>query len=146
MRLTVLCFSLLLMAAGPAMAASCGDTGSGFEKWKNAYAEEAQAQGVGRKGLAALGDTSYSPATIKADRAQHSFKLSLDQFMEKRGAATIVSAGPQAQGAERQALRLARKALRRAGRAAHRHLGHGDGVRLLHGQAEHHLGGGDTCL
>jgi membrane-bound lytic murein transglycosylase B len=32
-------------------------------------------------------------ATIKADRAQHSFKLSLDQFMEKRGAATIVSQG-----------------------------------------------------
>ena len=93
MRLTLLCLSLLLAAAGPALAASCGDTGSGFEKWKNAYAEEARAQGVGRKGLAALEKTSYSRATIKADRAQHSFKLSLEQFMEKRGAATIVSQG-----------------------------------------------------
>ena len=35
---------------------------------------------TGRKGLAALADASYSAATIKADRAQHSFKLSLDQF------------------------------------------------------------------
>ncbi len=93
MRLTVLCLSLLVAAAGPAMAASCGDTGSGFEKWKNAYANEAAAQGVGRKGVAALEKTSYSRATIKADRAQHSFKLSLEQFMEKRGAATIVSQG-----------------------------------------------------
>jgi lytic murein transglycosylase len=93
MRLMVLCVSLLLAAAGPAVAASCGDTGSGFEKWKKAYAAEARAEGVGRKGLAALEKTSYSRATIKADRAQHSFKLSLDQFMEKRGAATIVSQG-----------------------------------------------------
>jgi lytic murein transglycosylase len=92
MRLRVLCLSLLL-AAGPAAAASCGDTGAGFDKWKTAYAAEAKAQGVGAEGLAALADTSYSTATIKADRAQHSFKLSLDQFMEKRGAATIVRQG-----------------------------------------------------
>jgi lytic murein transglycosylase len=86
--------SLTLLAfAGPAVAASCGDTGSGFEKWKNAYAAEARAQGVGAEGLAALEDTSYSTATIKADRAQHSFKLSLDEFMQKRGAATIVRQG-----------------------------------------------------
>jgi lytic murein transglycosylase len=92
MRLRVLCLSLLL-AAGPAAAASCGDTGAGFDKWKNAYAAEARAQGVGAEGLAALEDTSYSRATIKADRAQHSFKLSLDEFMQKRGAATIVRQG-----------------------------------------------------
>ena len=93
MRLTVLCFSLLLVFAMPAVAATCGNTGAGFDRWKAAYASEAKAQGVGRKGLAALEDTSYSSATIKADRAQHSFKLSLDQFMEKRGAATIVARG-----------------------------------------------------
>lgn len=93
MRLTVLCFSLLLASVAPAMAASCGKTGAGFEKWKAAYAAEAEARGVGRKGLAALAKTSYSNATIRADRAQHSFKLGLDAFMEKRGAATIVARG-----------------------------------------------------
>ena len=92
MRLTVLCFSLMALTA-PAMAASCGKTGAGFDKWKAAYADEAAAHGVGAKGLAALAKTKYSTATIKADRSQHSFKLSLDAFMEKRGAATIVSQG-----------------------------------------------------
>jgi lytic murein transglycosylase len=93
MRLTVLCFSLLVASVGPAFAASCGNTGSGFDKWKASYADKMAAQGVGRKGLAALAGTRYSTATIKADRAQHSFKLSLEQFMEKRGAATIVRQG-----------------------------------------------------
>ena len=93
MRLTVLCFSLLVASVAPAMAANCGNTGSGFDKWKASYADQMAAQGVGRKGLAALSDARYSTATIKADRAQHSFKLSLEQFMEKRGAATIVRQG-----------------------------------------------------
>jgi lytic murein transglycosylase len=93
MRRTVLCFSLLLAFVAPAMAANCGNTGSGFDKWKASYADQMEAQGVGRKGLAAFDGTRYATATIKADRSQHSFKLSLDQFMEKRGAATIVRQG-----------------------------------------------------
>lgn len=93
MRLTVLGFSLLVASVAPALAASCGKTGSGFDTWKASYADQIAAQGVGRKGLAALDATRYSTATIKADRTQHSFKLSLEQFMEKRGAATIVRQG-----------------------------------------------------
>lgn len=93
MRRMVLCFCVLMLVAGPAVAASCGKSGAGFEKWKNSYADMAEAEGVGHKGLAALDATKYSTATIKADRAQHSFKLSLDEFMEKRGAATIVARG-----------------------------------------------------
>lgn len=93
MRLALLSCLTVMLAAGPATAASCGKTGSGFEKWKNSYADVAQAEGLGRKGLAALDATKYSTATIKADRAQHSFKPSLDEFMEKRGAATIVRQG-----------------------------------------------------
>ena len=37
--------------------------------------------------------TNYAQATINADRSLHSFKLSLDQFMVKRGAAAIVARG-----------------------------------------------------
>ena len=37
--------------------------------------------------------TSYAQATINADRSLHSFKLSLDQFMVKRGSAAIVARG-----------------------------------------------------
>ncbi len=94
MRRILLCLFLMLgLGAAPVMAASCGKTGAGFEKWKEAFASEAQAQGIGRKGLAALERTSYATATIKADRSQHSFKLGLDAFMQKRGAATIVAQG-----------------------------------------------------
>jgi membrane-bound lytic murein transglycosylase B len=52
MRLTVLGFSLLVASVAPALAASCGNTGSGFDTWKASYAREMAAQGVGRKGLA----------------------------------------------------------------------------------------------
>lgn len=93
MRRIVLCLFILLGLAAPAMAASCGKTGAGFAAWKKAYAAEARAQGIGPKGLAALAGTSYATATIKADRNMHSFKLGLDAFMEKRGAATIIAQG-----------------------------------------------------
>src|SRR5215204_5194493 len=37
--------------------------------------------------------TNYSTATIAADRGQRSFRLSLDQFLAKRGGAAIVARG-----------------------------------------------------
>jgi hypothetical protein len=46
--------------------------------------------------------TNYASATIAADRSQRSFGLSLDQFLAKRGATTIVARGrslKQSQGA-----------------------------------------------
>jgi lytic murein transglycosylase len=78
---------------GQAQAASCGNTAGGFEAWKQEFASEASARGVGQRALTALAGTSYASKTIAADRGQHSFKLSLAQFMEKRGAKTIVSRG-----------------------------------------------------
>ena len=36
---------------------------------------------------------NYASATIAADRGQRSFGLSLDQFLAKRGASTIVARG-----------------------------------------------------
>jgi lytic murein transglycosylase len=86
-------FALLVALASPGFAATCGSTAAGFDAWKEAYALEARAQGVEKKGLAALAKASYAAATIKADRNQHSFKLSLEQFMAKRGASTIVAQG-----------------------------------------------------
>lgn len=56
-------------------------------------ADEARAQGVGQAGIAALMNTSYSKATISADRNQKSFKYSLDKFLQVRGADTIVKQG-----------------------------------------------------
>ena len=43
--------------------------------------------------VAALMGTNYASATIAADRGQRSFRLSLDQFLAKRGGSAIVSRG-----------------------------------------------------
>src|SRR5690606_12970937 len=72
--------------------------------WKKDYLVQAQAQGYGQRALIALQGTKYNTATIKADRGQKSFKLSLDQFMERRGAATIVRKGKQMKQANAQLL------------------------------------------
>jgi lytic murein transglycosylase len=92
MRLAVLAtaFSLTL---SPVLAATCGNDASAFNSWKKEFGQEAAALGVKKKGLEALANTSYATATIKADRGQKSFKLSLDEFMKKRGADTIVAQG-----------------------------------------------------
>jgi membrane-bound lytic murein transglycosylase B len=76
-----------------AHAAQCGNGPGGFPAWKQQFAGEARAKGVGGAGIAALEQTNYASATIAADRSLHSFKLSLDAFMVKRGAAAIVSRG-----------------------------------------------------
>lgn len=89
----------LVLIAGAAVAAACGKTSAGFDSWKQTYAAEAKANGVGARGLKALAATSYATATIKADRSQKSFKLSLEQFMEKRGAAAIVARGKKLKAA-----------------------------------------------
>ena len=83
----------LATMAGEARAAQCGNTSAGFEAWKQQFAGEARAKGVGASGVAALTGTSYATATINADRGMKSFKLTLDQFLVKRGAAAIVSRG-----------------------------------------------------
>ena len=81
------------MAGGAAQAAKCGNTSAGFEGWKRSFAIEAKSNGVSSKAVSALMGTKYSTGTIKADRGQHSFKLSLDAFMQKRGASAIVAKG-----------------------------------------------------
>ena len=80
------------LAAGAANAAQCGNNSAGFENWKRQFAQEAQGR-VGQTAISALMGAHYARATIGADRGQHGFKLSLDQFMAKRGGAAIVSRG-----------------------------------------------------
>lgn len=92
-RLFVAALFFLGFAMGAAEAARCGNSGGGFERWKKEFAKEAKRSGISRKGLSALADTRYSKTTIRADRGQRSFKLSLDQFMKKRGANAIVQRG-----------------------------------------------------
>jgi membrane-bound lytic murein transglycosylase B len=83
----------LVCMAGKAGAAQCGSTGAGFEAWKQQFADEARGKGVSASTVAALMATNYSTATIAADRGQRSFRLSLDQFLAKRGGPAIAARG-----------------------------------------------------
>src|SRR3954470_15228333 len=78
-----------------AHAAQCGNSAAGYEGWKQQFAGEARAKGVGASTIQALMATNYAQATINADRGQRSFQLSLDQFLAKRGSTTIVAKGRQ---------------------------------------------------
>ena len=86
-------FIALAWMTSSASAAQCGNGPGGFEAWKQQFASEARAKGAGANGVSALMQANYAAATINADRSLHSFKLSLDQFMVKRGAAAIVARG-----------------------------------------------------
>lgn len=78
----------------PALAAKCGNTASGFPGWIAQFKQEAAASGISKRTLdRAFSNVRYATMTISLDRNQKSFKLSFDQFMQKRGAATIISKG-----------------------------------------------------
>lgn len=83
-----------LASASAALAASCGKTAAGFDTWKTEIRSEAEAKGISGRTLdKVLSRVVYSKATIRADRGQKSFKLTLEQFMQKRGARAIASRG-----------------------------------------------------
>ncbi|TKT82887.1 lytic murein transglycosylase [Aquamicrobium sp. LC103] len=81
------------LSAGTAQAAQCGNNSGGFENWKVQFRQEAASRGIGESALRALDRTRYASKTIAADRNQKSFKLSLDQFMQRRGGKQIASKG-----------------------------------------------------
>jgi membrane-bound lytic murein transglycosylase B len=83
----------LIWMSGEAGAAQCGNSSAGFEAWKTQFAAEAKARGVSAAGISAIMGTNYSSATIGADRGQHGFHVSLDQFLAKRGGSVIAARG-----------------------------------------------------
>jgi membrane-bound lytic murein transglycosylase B len=92
-RAALTALALTTLLGGAAHAAQCGNGPGGFEAWKRQFSEEARAKGIGGNAISALMQTNYASATIAADRSQRSFGLSLEAFLAKRGAATIVARG-----------------------------------------------------
>ncbi len=82
----------LVWMTGQAGAAQCGSTSAGFEEWKAQFASEARGR-VSASAISALMGTTYSMATISADRNQGSMHLSYEQFLARRGGPAIVSRG-----------------------------------------------------
>jgi lytic murein transglycosylase len=100
-RATAVALGILALPAA-AHAASCGNTSAGFEAWKKTFAAEARANGIGSRGISALLGTTYSTGTIRVDRNQHFFHLSLKTFMAKRGATGIIARGRKLKTANAQ--------------------------------------------
>lgn len=72
-------------------AAQCGSTAAGFEAWKRQFAEEARGR---RRRLECRSLDGHQ--LFDGDHRRRwgpSFGLSLDQFLAKRGASTIVARG-----------------------------------------------------
>ena len=77
-------FALSILAAPAAHAAQCGNDSSGFAAWKQQFAQEAAAAGVGSAGLQALANAQYSQSTINADRNQRGVRYELNDFIRIR--------------------------------------------------------------
>lgn len=87
-------FAMTAIVADPAYAAKCGNNSAGFAAWVQEFKAEAARTGIRQSVLDdVFSSVHYNVPTIRADRGQHSFKLSLDAFMKKRGSAAIVSRG-----------------------------------------------------
>jgi membrane-bound lytic murein transglycosylase B len=85
-KLNLLCAATLALSlvAAPAMAAQCGNDASGWDRWKQQFAQEAAAAGIGQRGLQALANAQYATRTIAADRNQRGVRYALDDFIRIR--------------------------------------------------------------
>lgn len=87
-------FAVTLSSTSPTFAAQCSNTSANFSKWVTQFKKEAAQRGISKKTLdKAFANAKYATKTISLDRNQRSFKLSFNQFMQKRGAPAIVSRG-----------------------------------------------------
>ena len=79
---TTLAFSLM---AGSVHAAQCGNGPGGFNRWLGEFKQEAVQQGIRASTVnSALNGVTYSKRVIGFDRNQKSFKLSFNQFWQRR--------------------------------------------------------------
>ncbi|MGQ0484022.1 MAG: lytic murein transglycosylase [Hyphomicrobiales bacterium] len=74
---------LVLAGSASAPAATCGNSAKGFDSWLNGFREEAAANGLSRRAIAALDDVAYDPVIVKKDRAQNVFSQSFVEFSSR---------------------------------------------------------------
>ncbi len=77
MKLRLALGAATLLAATPALAQQCGGD---FGAWKAGITQEAQAAGVGERGLAALRAADIDQRVLQRDRAQGVFSQSFNEF------------------------------------------------------------------
>ncbi len=81
-RQFVLCAAVagtMLISAAPAFAAQCNHTG-GFNGFIADFKKEAAAKGISKNGLAALDGVTLDESVLAADKRQHVFDQTFEQF------------------------------------------------------------------
>src|ERR671912_333075 len=75
---------LATLLTGPALAApACQNTGN-FERWLEAFKQEAAASGISRQAIsAALEGVTFDPSVVRRDRGQGVFTQSFIQFSDR---------------------------------------------------------------
>ncbi|KZL09454.1 Membrane-bound lytic murein transglycosylase B precursor [Pseudovibrio axinellae] len=85
---------LMLLGVSSAQAATCGDTGAGFDSWLASYKKTLQSKGISRSTLnKGLSGVTYNRKVIGYDRNQKSFKLSFDEFYRLRVNNALINKG-----------------------------------------------------
>src|SRR5271169_530223 len=75
--------ALGVFVAGPALAASCHNTGS-YESWLAAFKKEASAQGISQRVIAeATPSMTFDPAIVRRDHGQSVFNQTFLQFSDR---------------------------------------------------------------
>ncbi|MEQ1695213.1 MAG: lytic murein transglycosylase [Hyphomicrobiaceae bacterium] len=83
-----------LIGITPVWAAQCGQGPAGFAGWLQSFKAQAASQGIKPSAInSALTGISYDPNIIRLDNAQHSFKLSFEQFYAKRVDRALIGRG-----------------------------------------------------
>jgi lytic murein transglycosylase len=81
LKLAAVAFGCLL--AGPALAASCQNTGS-YERWLDAFKKEAASQGISQRVIAeATPSMTFDPAIVRRDHGQGVFNQTFLQFSDR---------------------------------------------------------------
>ena len=83
-RLAAAVVLTLVLTAGAAAAQSCSNSGAGFERWLGGIKQQARAQGIGPRALAALDGLTYDSKVIRLDRNQRHFSVSFEKFIANR--------------------------------------------------------------
>lgn len=76
-RIIALCAAFVFALSSPVLAQQCGGD---FNAWRQQVKAEASAQGVGRRGIAALDRASVSRRVINMDRGQRVFTQTFAEF------------------------------------------------------------------
>lgn len=81
-------------APQPAHAQACGNNAAGFKPWLADFKKRAVRSGISQRTVdAALANSSYNRKVISRDRSQKSFKLSLQQFIQRRAPKSTIALG-----------------------------------------------------